>query len=233
MLGLGTAVPGDRRRWGDLGMSAARKFDCEAWLPSQQRWMEVTSASNCTTFQARRLGVRERTENGTATWPPSTARSARPAGSSRCWRTTSKSMGRSGFPGLAALPGRTRHSRAGRVIPRRWRPTRRTRCRRHPRVTYADFFDPPTRQVVKAVRRTLQTAFTSCSRPVTALDDSGDRPTTAEGFAVCSNGAVVADVASRTPVHVVTFDASDPVQYFAEEIPDAVLAIEELGVGSG
>jgi seryl-tRNA synthetase len=50
---------------GDLGMSAARKFDCEAWLPSQQRWMEVTSASNCTTFQARRLGIRERTENGT------------------------------------------------------------------------------------------------------------------------------------------------------------------------
>jgi seryl-tRNA synthetase len=50
---------------GDLGMSAARKFDCEAWLPSQQRWMEVTSASNCTTFQARRLGVRERTSTGT------------------------------------------------------------------------------------------------------------------------------------------------------------------------
>lgn len=50
---------------GDLGMSAVRKFDCEAWLPSQQRWMEVTSASNCTTFQARRLGIRERTEHGT------------------------------------------------------------------------------------------------------------------------------------------------------------------------
>jgi seryl-tRNA synthetase len=50
---------------GDLGSSAARKFDCEAWLPSQQRFMEVTSASNCTTFQARRLGIRERTEHGT------------------------------------------------------------------------------------------------------------------------------------------------------------------------
>jgi seryl-tRNA synthetase len=50
---------------GDLGMSAARKFDCEAWLPSQQRWMEVTSTSNCTTFQARRLGIRERTDTGT------------------------------------------------------------------------------------------------------------------------------------------------------------------------
>lgn len=50
---------------GDLGQSAARKFDCEAWLPSQDRWMEVTSTSNCTTFQARRLGVRERVEGGT------------------------------------------------------------------------------------------------------------------------------------------------------------------------
>ncbi len=50
---------------GDLGSSAARKYDCEAWLPSQQRYMEVTSTSNCTTFQARRLGVRERGEGGT------------------------------------------------------------------------------------------------------------------------------------------------------------------------
>ncbi|QPK94072.1 serine--tRNA ligase [Actinomyces sp. zg-332] len=50
---------------GDLGTSAARKFDCEAWLPSQNRWMEVTSTSNCTTFQARRLNIRERSENGT------------------------------------------------------------------------------------------------------------------------------------------------------------------------
>ncbi|KWZ75195.1 MAG: serine--tRNA ligase [Winkia neuii] len=47
---------------GDLGSSAARKFDCEAWLPTQERWMEVTSTSNCTQFQARRLGIRERIE---------------------------------------------------------------------------------------------------------------------------------------------------------------------------
>ncbi len=50
---------------GDLGSSAARKFDCEAWLPSQERYMEVTSTSNCTTFQARRLGIRHRGPNGT------------------------------------------------------------------------------------------------------------------------------------------------------------------------
>ncbi|MBE6481174.1 MAG: serine--tRNA ligase [Actinomyces ruminicola] len=51
---------------GDLGSSAARKFDCEAWLPTQNRWMEVTSTSNCTTFQARRLSIRERRDGKTA-----------------------------------------------------------------------------------------------------------------------------------------------------------------------
>ncbi|MDV8021408.1 serine--tRNA ligase [Rhodococcus sp. IEGM 1330] len=49
---------------GDLGSSAARKFDCEAWVPTQNAYRELTSTSNCTTFQARRLGVRYRDENG-------------------------------------------------------------------------------------------------------------------------------------------------------------------------
>jgi seryl-tRNA synthetase len=51
---------------GDLGSSAARKFDCEAWLPSQERWLELTSTSNCTTFQARRLAIRSRGNGGPA-----------------------------------------------------------------------------------------------------------------------------------------------------------------------
>jgi seryl-tRNA synthetase len=45
---------------GDLGASATRKFDCEAWIPTQGKYREVTSASNCTQFQARRLSVRMR-----------------------------------------------------------------------------------------------------------------------------------------------------------------------------
>jgi seryl-tRNA synthetase len=45
---------------GDLGTSAARKYDCEAWVPSQGRYRELTSTSNCTTFQARRLNIRAR-----------------------------------------------------------------------------------------------------------------------------------------------------------------------------
>ena len=51
---------------GDLGSSAARKYDCEAWFPSQQRYRELTSTSNCTTFQSRRLGIRYRTDAGPA-----------------------------------------------------------------------------------------------------------------------------------------------------------------------
>jgi seryl-tRNA synthetase len=45
---------------GDLGAPAARKFDCEAWIPSQQRYREVTSCSNTTDYQARRLSARYR-----------------------------------------------------------------------------------------------------------------------------------------------------------------------------
>ena len=49
---------------GDLGSSAARKFDTEAWVPSQGTYRELTSTSNCTTFQARRLRTRYRDEDG-------------------------------------------------------------------------------------------------------------------------------------------------------------------------
>ncbi|MDN3023779.1 serine--tRNA ligase [Streptomyces sp. S.PB5] len=45
---------------GDLGASASRKFDCEAWIPTQGKYRELTSASNCDSFQARRLSVRQR-----------------------------------------------------------------------------------------------------------------------------------------------------------------------------
>ena len=50
---------------GDLGLSAQRKFDCEAWVPTQGRYREVTSTSNCTDFQSRRLDIRGRFADGT------------------------------------------------------------------------------------------------------------------------------------------------------------------------
>jgi seryl-tRNA synthetase len=51
---------------GDLGSSASRKFDCEAWFPSQERYRELTSTSNCTTFQSRRLRIRTKGADGTS-----------------------------------------------------------------------------------------------------------------------------------------------------------------------
>jgi seryl-tRNA synthetase len=51
---------------GDLGSSANRKFDCEAWIPTQNAYREVTSTSNCSEFQARRLNVRIKGESGTS-----------------------------------------------------------------------------------------------------------------------------------------------------------------------
>ncbi|MEI6670590.1 MAG: serine--tRNA ligase, partial [Actinomycetes bacterium] len=50
---------------GDLGSSAIRKFDCEAWIPTQDAYREVTSTSNCTEFQARRLNIRFKGESAT------------------------------------------------------------------------------------------------------------------------------------------------------------------------
>ena len=49
---------------GDLGSSAARKFDIEAWIPTQGAYRELTSTSNCTTYQARRLNIRHRPDGG-------------------------------------------------------------------------------------------------------------------------------------------------------------------------
>ena len=52
---------------GDLGLSAVRKFDCEAWIPTQGKYREVSSASNCTQFQSRRLDIRRRLDDGSTT----------------------------------------------------------------------------------------------------------------------------------------------------------------------
>jgi seryl-tRNA synthetase len=54
---------------GDLGAQAARKFDCEAWIPSQGRYREVTSCSNTTDYQARRLSSRYRPAQGESPEP--------------------------------------------------------------------------------------------------------------------------------------------------------------------
>lgn len=75
-------------------------------------------------------------------------------------------------------------------------------------------------QVVLATGRSLHAA-----RPVAVQLDLD------HGYLVCSNGAVVTDLDGGGPLRMVTFDASAPVRFFADQVPDALLAVEELGVG--
>jgi hydroxymethylpyrimidine pyrophosphatase-like HAD family hydrolase len=99
---------------------------------------------------------------------------------------------------------------------------------------YEAFHAPPTPAVRDAVRRVVDAGAhvaLATGRSLHSTVPVLEQLELDSGLAVCSNGAVVVDVATREPVEVETFDASAPVAYFAEQIPDAVLAVEELGVG--
>ncbi len=99
---------------------------------------------------------------------------------------------------------------------------------------YGDFFADPNDRVRAAVARARDAGITvviATGRSLHSTHTVFDALDMDTGYAVCSNGAVVVDLAERAPVDVVTFDALEPVRYFAEEVPDAILAVEELGVG--
>ena len=98
---------------GDLGNSAAKKYDCEAWIPSQGRYRELTSCSNTTDYQARRLNIRVRAEQAHA---DRCTRSTAPrwrsgARSWRCSRTDSARTAASSCRVPAAPTARPRRSR--------------------------------------------------------------------------------------------------------------------------
>ncbi len=102
---------------GDLGSSAARKFDIEAWVPTQGTYRELTSTSNCTTYQARRLDIRYRADGGKTTpvatpqWHPrdDSLAGRHPGDPSAGGRI------RPGAGGAAAVSRRTRRARAAAV----------------------------------------------------------------------------------------------------------------------
>jgi len=101
-------------------------------------------------------------------------------------------------------------------------------------IPYADFHAAPSAPVHDAISRAAQAGahpVISTGRSLHSTFPVFDALGLDSGFAVCSNGAVVVDVGTREPLDVVTFDALEPVRYFAEQIPDAILAVEELGQG--
>ena len=104
---------------GDLGLSAVRKFDCEAWIPTQGRYRELTSTSNCTEFQTRRLDIRGRFRRQGGTAPLATLNGTLCAMTRTIvaiLETHQQADGSVTRPaGAAPVPGRPRGAEAGRM----------------------------------------------------------------------------------------------------------------------
>jgi HAD superfamily hydrolase (TIGR01484 family) len=100
--------------------------------------------------------------------------------------------------------------------------------------TLVEFDGSLSPAVAHAVRRTVAAGahvVVATGRSMHATMPVCDELGLTDGFAVCSNGAVIVDVAERKPIEVVTFDPTESVRFFADHVPDALLAVEELGVG--
>ena len=139
---------------GDLGLSAQRKFDCEAWIPTQGKYRELTSTSNCTDFQARRLNIRGRFDDGVR--PLATLNGTLVAIPGRIVAILETHQQADGSvrraDRLAALPARQAR-RWSRWAPAgdRASPARRARYRRHPARLSANRSHPSRRCAVQAV----------------------------------------------------------------------------------
>jgi hydroxymethylpyrimidine pyrophosphatase-like HAD family hydrolase len=100
--------------------------------------------------------------------------------------------------------------------------------------TLVEFDLDPSAAVVAAVQRARDAGAhvtVATGRSMHGTLPVCDQLGLADGFTVCSNGAVVADVATRRPVDIATFDATESVRFFADHVPDALLGVEILGVG--
>ena len=144
-------------------------------------------------------------------------------------------------PGTPPVPGRPERSEhsgppggAARPGEPSWRPRLVALDVDGTLIPYADFHASPSPAVTEAVARVKSggaEAIVSTGRSLHSTFHVFDALDMESGLAVCSNGAVIVDLETREPIDVVTFDALEPVRYFAEQIPDAILAVEELGQG--
>ena len=179
---------------GDLGSSAARKYDIEAWFPSQGTYRELTSTSNCTTFQARRLNIRTRTGSGTV--PVATLNGTLCAIS----RTIAclldhhqRPTARSTCPRRCALG-----SAAASASSRRDDPSARERPGRHAGAIGRERERPNPRRVAPGRRGGLLVAFVT-GRPPRWLHEIADA-VDHRGVAVAANGAVIYDLRTETVI---------------------------------
>ena len=227
---------------GDLGSCAARKFDCEAWLPTQDRYLELTSTSNCTTFQARRLDVRERdprdgagnravaTLNGTLAttrWIVALLENhqqadGRCACRRRCSPTSAASTCSTGRASTRERPSRWL------VAARRRRHDPRLRRGARDRVARGRALGWSTagHHVVLATGRSLH-GDAAGARPARPGRRAGRSAATAASTLRLDPG--LAD--GYEIAQLVTFDPAPALRLLREHLPTALFAVEDVGVG--
>ena len=235
---------------GDLGLSAQRKFDCEAWIPTQGKYRELTSTSNCTDFQAVGSTSGSAARRRHRPSPPSTARCARsPARSSRSWRRTSRRTDRCACPkpcgptsqGLEVLTPSS-------PLAARW-----NRTRWQPRLVALDI-DGTLLEVGRGRGPDLRTDHSRGVRRSPPAIDAGAHVVLSSGrsphgmdkiadlldlpradadriWVVASNGAVIFRYPPLEVVHEETFDAREAVRQVLQQHPEALVAVEERGIG--
>ncbi len=224
---------------GDLGLSAARKYDCYGWLPTQDRYREITSTSNCTDFQARRLNVRARFEGGIAPGGDAQRDAVRDdpddhhdLGESSAGRRIGTDSVRS-----AALPRRPGGPDTGAGARLLSNPSAGWR----PRVVALDIDGTVVdHEGLLPVRvRDAIASVVAAEVPVvlaTGRSWHGVRPLVDElglppGWSVASNGAVVVSYPPERIVKAVTFDPREVIERVGVLAPEALIAVEEIGRG--
>ncbi len=214
---------------GDLGLSAIRKFDCEAWIPTQGKYREVSSASNTTEFQARRLDIRVRGEDGTT--PAATLN-----GTLCAMTRTIIALLENGqqADGSVRLPAAL-HPLLGEVLRPlavTWKPRLIALDVDGTLVDGENVMSEAVRAAVHAVRDAGIETVIATGRGVPGVMDAADNLRFTEGYGVASNGAVTFRYDPEVELlDVVTFDASEAVRRVLEHMPEALVAVEEVGIG--
>ncbi len=218
---------------GDLGTSAYRKFDCEAWVPTQGAYRELTSTSNCTDYQARRLNIRHRDEDGktraVATLNGTLATTR--------WLVAILETHQQA-DGSVRVPAALRPYVGGRDV---LEPVARVTDGWRPKAvaldidgTLIDHDERISPAVIDAVRRTaaqvpviLATGRAyHTTRPVAELLGLPD------GFVVASNGARTVRYPSGTAIDERTFDPTTVIASVRKHAPNARMAVEEHDDGA-
>ena len=235
---------------GDLGLSAIRKFDCEAWIPTQGKYRELTSTSNCTEFQTRRLDTRGR-------FPP-TARPADLHPQRHALRDDAHDRGDPrdppagrrlghGAAGAAPAHGWPRGAETRLVTDLSWRPQVVALDIDGTLLSWVEGQGMTHAQVTPAVHDAVHRALDAGAHVVlasgrsphgmTPVADMLELPSAlgATGserlWIVASNGAVVFRYPPMEVVLEETFDAAPAVRAVLERHPSALVAVEERGVG--